>query len=184
MTIRSLLASIILGVAGAAFVIPLRMLNHTLMTTAPWISHPPPFPFWIFSLVAILLIRRPGAALIQSIVTFVIAWGPMGIINALIIELIFFFVWRRNTPKVSFKKPFGRNDLIWVFIASTLCGIATFGWMMILPEARQYSGDLLTYSLLIRAAVGIIAAPIAYYITLGIFKAGRDPQGLLTDSSY
>ncbi|MGO1770146.1 MAG: hypothetical protein ACTHZX_09355, partial [Microbacterium sp.] len=89
LTSRALLACVILGALGAVIVHASRVLGVALQAGVPWLSFPAPLPWFLGILIAPLLVRRVGAALLTSIVTTVAGFGALALCGGIVVELLF-----------------------------------------------------------------------------------------------
>ncbi len=171
---RALLACVVLGALGAVIVHLSRILGLALQATVPWLSFPAPVPWFLGILVAPLLTQRAGAALLTSIVTTVAGFGALALCAGVVIDLTFMSTQRiRAHGWPPARSPFW---LWWAIFASLLVSAMSFGFMFLYQEFFLLDTGLKIAALAIRIVLGVFYAWLAWFITLGLLRAGVNPQ--------
>lgn len=152
LTARPLMICVVLGALAVGIVAITRVVTIAITASLPWLSFPAPLPWFVPVIMATLLVRRSGAALIIGFIGLV-GGGGMVFIAAVIVELFalpFRSTWRLN--------------VWWAMAAGVAVGIMSFGFMFMFPEFTSLPAKLIITALVVRIATGAAYGALAFYL--------------------
>jgi ABC-type thiamin/hydroxymethylpyrimidine transport system permease subunit len=171
---RALLACVVLG---AVITILARVVGVALQATVPWLSFPAPVPWFLGILIAPLLIRRPGAALLTSAVTAVASFGGLALCAGVVVEAVFLVTLRVRTRGGRGLPPTqSRTWLAWALLTAALVSAMSFGFMFLYREFQLLDDDVKLLALVVRVGLGLVYGWLAWLAARGLLRAGVDPQ--------
>lgn len=178
LTTRSLMACAVFGATSAVFVWLAIFLNPVMSGTLPWLAFPAPTPFFIGSLLSVLVIRKAGVATLAGAITTIIGYGAMALLAGLFVELVAFLGKRLLVPvKGNF---YTARTFIWALLGGAAGGAGIASGIFMVAAAREsLSWELLLLGSVIKILIGMIYGTIGYWIARTIFAAGTNPQGLV-----
>lgn len=160
LTARPLMMCVVLGAFTALIVLGTRVLSLAIAAALPWLAYPAPTPWFLAIIMAPMLVRLPGAALVTGVVGLV-GGGGMGLFAALIVELMV-LPMRRHW----------RLTRMWAVTAGILIGCMTFGFMFVVPEFNAISPSLKLLALAVRVATGALYGWLAWSLARALVRAG------------
>ena len=160
LTARPLMMCVVLGAFTALIVMGTRLLSLAIAATVPWLAYPAPTPWFLAVIMAPLLVRLPGAALVTGVIGLV-GGGGMGVFAALIVEAMALPFWRKE-----------RFSPLWAVTAGVLIGIMTFGFMFVVPEFTAIPLELKMLALAVRVLTGALYGWIAWVLVGALNRAG------------
>ena len=93
LTARPLMMCVVLGAFAILIIVVTRTMSLAIGVALPWLSYPVPLPWYMPVIMAPLLVRRQGAALVTGLLAAVA--GGMALLAALVIELAA-LPWRKT----------------------------------------------------------------------------------------
>ncbi|MGO1852756.1 MAG: hypothetical protein ACTH0V_05035 [Microbacteriaceae bacterium] len=178
---RALLACVVLGALGAVITILSRVIGVALQGTVPWLSFPAPVPWFLGILIAPILIRRAGAALLTSVVTAVASFGGLALCAGIVVEAAFLVTrWVRSRGEREWPAPRSRWWLSWSLLAALLVSIMSFGFMFLYQEFVLLDGGIKILAFAVRIGLGLVYGWLAWLVVNGLIRAGVNPQRIPT----
>lgn len=177
LTTRSLMACVVLGAFCAVLVHATRLITISIQSALPWLAYPAPVPYFIGIIMASLLIRRTGVALLTGLIGAIGGFGAMALLAGIAIELV--FVLGRRLLLVTADSPLlNRSAFIWACIAGIAGGLSLASGVLFFKEVLALPSHLLLTGLAIKVTLGLVYGIIAYYLVHALFGIGINPQGL------
>lgn len=162
-TTRTLLVCVVLGAFSGVLAIASRVLGLALQTALPWLSFPAPLPWFLGVLVAGLLVRRPGAALLASVVGAIVAFGALVVCGGIVVELVLLAL--RRLPRLAAALAVGAG-----------VGLMSFGFMYLYPEFRLLPAELHLLGLAVRIVLCVGYGWFAWWLAVRLARAGFGPD--------
>lgn len=177
LTTRSLMACVVLGAFCAVLVHATRLVTISIQATLPWLAYPAPIPYFIGIIMAPLLIRRTGVALLTSLIGAIGGFGAMALLAGIAIELT--FILGRRLLIVHDEMPLlNRRSFIWACIAGIAGGLSLSSGVLFFQEVLALPTYLLLTGFAIKVALGLVYGILSYYLVRALFSIGINPQGL------
>ncbi|MDO5729669.1 MAG: hypothetical protein Q4P71_08610 [Actinomycetaceae bacterium] len=177
LTTRSLMACVVLGAFSAVLVHATRLVTLSIQTTLPWLAYPAPVPYFIGIIMAPLLIRRTGVALLTGLIAAIGGFGAMALLAGIAIELVY-ILGRRALPVTDDGPLLNRRALAWSAIAGIAGGLSLASGVLFFKEVLALPPHLLLTGLAIKVGLGLVYGVISYYLVQALFSIGINPQGL------
>lgn len=177
LTTRSLMACVVLGAFSAVLVHATRLITLSIQTTLPWLAYPAPVPYFIGIIMAPLLIRRTGVALLTGLIAAIGGFGAMAFLAGIAIELV--YVLGRRALSVTDDSPLlDRRAFAWSCVAGIAGGLSLASGVLFFKEVLALPPHLLLTGLAIKLILGLVYGIISYYLVQALFSIGINPQGL------
>ena len=137
-----------------------RPLSLALAAAVPWLAYPAPLPWFMPVIMAVLLLRLPGAALVTGVIVAV-AGGGMVLLAAVIAEAALLAGGRGRRPGV-----------VWAIVVGMLIGVMTFAFMFVIPEFSAIDPGLKLLALGVRIVAGVVYGWLAVLLVERLRRAG------------
>lgn len=160
LTARPLMMCVVLGAFAVALVHVTRFASLGLNLSLPWLSYPAPLPWFVPPIMAMLLIKRMGAALIVGIIG-ALGGGAAVLMAGTIVELLALLMLK------SWRLP-----IWWAMLCGVLIGFASYGFMFSFPEFAVLGYELKLAALAARIVQGIIYGGLAFWLVKQLRKIG------------
>lgn len=157
---RPLMMCVVLGAFTVAIVAITRIETIAMSTTLPWLSFPAPLPWFVPVIMATLLVRRSGAALVTGTIG-AIGGGGMAFLAAIIVELC----------ALPFKAEW-KLSLWWAMLAGAGIGVMSFGFMFMFPEFAEVSAQLKIAGFIARILTSCIYGALAFWLVQKLHSIG------------
>ncbi len=157
---RPLMMCVVLGAFAVAITWIAKLVNVAIMGSVPWLSFPPPIPFFVPVIMAPIMVKRRWAAMLTAVIAAVIG-GGMQLAAGILVELATWLGaknWRFSAK--------------WAITTGAAFGAVAFGIMFVFPEFRAVAPGLKVAALVIKVVVFGLYGWLALVLVHALERAG------------